>query len=258
MKTEWNIKKEMMQSIRQYKFLIVFTFLIFFAIMTPLMSKLVLPQLLTNYYPDLDPQIIEQMLGTTQTNAISGFLGDMFEMGTLLIVFLYSGIIAQEIGEKTFVLPLCSGKKYTSVIISKIIVNGPVLILSMIAAVLVNYYYSGVFFDFTAGSIKPATGAAALQGLYMVFILSLLIFIGALVKKPLMTGMIALVPAYGIGLIGKLFNIEIYLPSGLMIQAQKLMQNTAENIWHTVSATLLLIVALLIFSVKHLKRSEFA
>lgn len=257
MKTEWNIKKEIMQSIRQYKFLVVFSFLIFFAIMTPLMSKLVLPELFANYYPDLDPQIIEQMLGTTQTNAILGFLGDMFEMGTLLIVFLYSGIIAQEIGEKTFVLPLCSGKRYTSVILSKLIVNGPVLIISMIGAVLVNYYYSGVFFDFTAGSIKPAIGAAALQGLYMVFILSILIFIGALVKKPLMTGMIALVPAYGIGFIGKLFNIESYLPSGLMIQAQKLMQNTAENILHTVLSTLLLIVILLTISIKYLKKAEF-
>ena len=73
----------MLEAVRSYKYLILFSGIVFWAIMNPLMIKL-MPLLLKNYLPaDLSVLFSEYTIDA----AFIDFMGDVFEIGTLFIVF---------------------------------------------------------------------------------------------------------------------------------------------------------------------------
>ena len=204
MLNSWSLKKEFIYGIRHYRYLIVFAAFMFFAVVNPVMTKLVMPGLFKNHYPEMSSEMIESMLGMTHHDSVRGYLGDIFEMGTLIIAFLFSGIVAQEISERTFILPMCSGKRFREMIYSKFFVNGAILMFTAVTAALTNYFYSGVFFGSTIESAAYVLWAGLFQGVYMLYLLAWLILVGSLVRKRMMTGFIVLIPAYGTMLVGNL------------------------------------------------------
>jgi ABC-2 type transport system permease protein len=252
------MKKELLSGIRSYRFLAVFAGLLFFAVMNPVMTKLVLPEIFRSVYPEMSQEMLNTMFSTTQTGSIQAYLGDIFEIGTLIIAFLFSGIVAQEISEKTLILPVCTGKKYGELMTVKLIANGFILMLATTVAAMINYYYSGVMFGFEMVSSLPVLRAGLLQGLYMVFVLAMLMLIGSLVKKHVLTGLLVLIPAYGMGFIGELFNINDYLPSGLLVEGQMLSLIPSAGMLISVICTLCILVLMIAFTVIRLGKMELA
>ena len=252
------VSAEIRSGLRNYRFLIVLASFLFLAIMTPIMTKLVLPGVFRSAYPDMNREVLDAMFDMTHAESVRAYLGDIFEMGTLIIAFVFAGTVAQEISEKTFILPVCTGKRYGEILTAKLIVNGFVLVLATTLAAAANYYYSGLMFGFGMSSFAPVLRAGLLQGLYMVFVLALLMMVGVLVKKNITTGLLVLIPAYGMSFIGNLLRINRFLPSGLLVEAQMLSLAPSSEMLQSIISTLALIVIAVSLAVIRLGKMELA
>ena len=250
------LQKEWRFGLRTARFLILAAGFLFFAMLTPVMMKLVLPGVIKSQMPGISPEMMEQMFMMTQLSSIQSYMGDMYEIGSVMVAFTLCGLMAQEIRENTLVLPLCSGTRFVHIIAAKMLVFGAALVIVPTAALTVNYLYSGLLFSFEA-RLLPILRSGLLQGVYMVFLLSCLVWWGALFKKPMAAGFMALLTVYASGLLGSVLHISSYLPSGLLDEAMLLTASTSPTLLRTLLMTLLIILVLLAATLLRLGRMEW-
>ena len=255
MDTKALIKKETLDGMRNYRFLIIFAAVIFFAIFDPIMNKLVLPEVLKSQFPNMPAEVMQEMLVTTQVANIRGYMNNVYQISSLVIAFALSGIVAQEISEKTLIFPVCMGKRYGEILLAKILVYGSFLFLATTVSALINYVYAGALFGFDLPS-WPAIRAGMLQGFYMIYLVALLMFMGSLVRKAIPAGLLTLVPAYGTRILGNLLDIDQYLPSGLLVEAEMLAVIPSSSLVGSLVSTLALVVLLLGFTIVRLTNLE--
>lgn len=249
-----NVDKEIKYGFRSGKLLILLASFLFFALLTPLMLKFVLPGILQSQ--GASPQDLSGIMGMTQISCIQIYMNDIFEMGTIIVAFTLCGLLAQEIRDNTLVLPLCSGKHFTSIIGGKLLVFGFALSLIPLLALIVDYMYAGLLFSYEL-EIFPILRAGILQGLYMVFLLACIIMWGAVQKKPIAAGFLTLATAFGLHFIGSLLGIHAWLPSGLLVQAQHLTEAPESSLILTVTITIVLIIAMFALTLMRLKSIEW-
>ncbi len=249
-----NIRKEIRFGFRNYRFLIIFIGFMFFALMDPVMTKFILPEIMKSQM-GLTPEMMAQMVDTTQAGVMRMYMGDVFELITIVLAFSLCGLMSQEIKENTLVLPICSGKRFGGIVGAKTLVFAAVLILAPVLSVLVNYVYTGVLFAFDV-SISTAIDSGLLIGLYMVFLLAMIVMWGAILKKPLAAGFMTLVCAYGLHFIGGALGIQTYLPSALFEQAQ-LLSVPSDTLLYTLIVTLFAILMFMVITLLRLKKLEW-
>ena len=216
-----DVLKELRYGLRNNGFLILAAFMLFFAIATPVMIKVVLPQVMMSQMPGMTMETLAQLMDMTQRGVLLSYMGDLFEIGSLVVAFTLCGLLAQEIHDNTLVLPLCSGKRFSGIVLAKLLVFGLALLLLPGLSLLVCYLYAGLLFDFTVG-ITPVLVSGLFQGLFTVFMLAGLLLTGALLKKPIAAGLTTLLATYGLYALGSLLKLNAYLPTGLLVEAQKL------------------------------------
>jgi len=213
-----DIKKEIKFSTRTGKLLIIFASVTFFAILTPLMTKFVVPQIMKSQFPGMTEELLNQMIDFSQLGNIISFTGDLFQIIPIIIAFAFGGVLASEIKDNTLVLPLCSGKRFVSVISSKIIVIGTILFTAPLFGMIINFYYTGILFDFDV----PFTNvmiSGSLYGFYFIFLLSLILMWGAFTKNNIATGFLTLATSLPLYFLANAFDIHEYFPSSLVKQA---------------------------------------
>lgn len=252
------IKKEILEGIRTYKFLIIIIVFMFFALLNPVMNKLILPEILKSQFTGMSEDMLNSMLVTSQVDNVIGYIGDIFEIGTIVVVLSLASLVAGELKNRSFIFPVCSGKSFTGMVASKIIVYGVFTIIVALLAVLTDYLYAGVLFGFDIQGIMPVIRAGLLLGLFFAFLISLVIASGAFVKKPITAGLIALIPAYGISIVSGLFKINKYTPAGLLTEANRLAEKADPGLILTVLITITLIVAFSALAVLKLNSIELA
>ena len=240
-----DIRKEFLYSMRNSRFLIIAAAFMFLGLLTPIMLKVILPMIFSSQFPGMDESMIEQMVDMSQRGSLQGFFNDLFEMGTIIAVFTLCGLLAQELKDNTLVIPLCSGKSFSHIVSAKMIVFSIIVTASTTAAASVSYLYSGLLFDFDIGYL-PLLQASLLHSLYLIFILSCIIFVGSITSKPIATGVTTLVISYGTYGIGSLLDINKWLPSGLIIQTQSLAAGTGTSLDSDFALTLVITAAIII------------
>ncbi len=250
-----DMKKEIRFGFRSYRFLILFVAFLFFALMDPVMTKFIVPEIMKSQMPGLTSEMMAQLVDTTQAGVMRMYMGDIFELISIVLVFSLCGLMAQEIKENTLVLPLCSGKRFGSIAGAKIAVFGAVLMLASVLAVLINYAYSGMLFAFEV-SLGSAVCAGLLVGVYMVFLLAMIVMWGAVFKKLLVAGFASLASSYGLHLTGGALGIQTYLPSALFGEAE-LLGAPSDTLIQTLIITLLCIIAFVVITVIRLKKMEW-
>jgi ABC-type transport system involved in multi-copper enzyme maturation permease subunit len=249
-----NIGIEIKYGFRSGKLLILLACFLFFALLTPLMLKFILPGILESQ--GASSQDLSGLMNMTQAGCIHIYMNDVFEIGTIIVAFTLCGLLAQEIRDNTLVLPLCSGKHFSNIVGAKLLIFGFALILISLAALMVNYLYAGLLFSFDV-KIFPIIQAGILQGIYMNFLLACVILWGAVAKRPIPTGFLTLVTAFGLHFIGSLLGIHAWLPSGLLEQAQHLIESPESSMILTLTITNLLIFAMFALALVRLKNIEW-
>lgn len=209
------LKKEWMFATRSGRFFILLMSFMFLAVFTPIMLKLVIPEIFAWQFPNLSPEDIALMVNASQLTAIQGFMSDLFELGMIILVFTLSGLMAQEIKDNTLVFPIISGSKFAQILGSKFVLFSLILSVLAFGSILVTYGYSGILFGFEVAFLDMLY-AAALLSVYFSFVVANLIFWGVLLKRTLPAGFITLVVAYLIQAIAGLLTWHEYLPSGMI------------------------------------------
>lgn len=251
------IIKELRYVLRSGRVLVLLASFLFFALLTPVMMKVVLPTILTDQFAGKNSQGIgSDLMDMTQVDCIQNYMGDVFEIGTIIIAFTLCGLTASEIRDNTWVLPLCAGKRFKRMILAKLLVFGTLLIVVPILAMLADYGYSGLLFGFEVG-ILPILYGGLLQGIYMLFLLSCLLIWGTFVKNPIPTGFLVLTTAFGIHFVSTLLRLQEWTPSGLLIEAQKLTPMFTSSLLIPLIVTMLLILIMTGLTVSRLKGIEW-
>lgn len=251
------IKKEIIEGIRSYRFLILLLVMVIFAILDPLMLKL-LPVLLKNQVPEG----VTELFKITQTFAVQNYIKDISQLINIVIILTLAGLLVDERNNKTLVFQYSKGVSVTGMIIGKNTVYTVALPISIFIGFCVNYYYSSVLFIEEPVAIASILKIAGLFSVYYIFIVSLVIFLGSFSQRKLFVGIGSLAIVFTLSALGSINVIKHYLPSNLLSLAGRILgespASTVDNgpILITIGAVILYICIFNILAIYRMNKVE--
>ena len=170
-------KKELVESVRTYRLLIMLITFVILGIMSPLVAKM-LPDILKN--ADLGGMTLT-IPEPTAFDSWTQFYSNMGQMGMLIMIVVFGGITAQEFSKGTLVNILTKGVRRSTVVVSKYLVASVIWTLSYVVAFAVTYAYTVYYW----GSEKLPHAVLAFSGpwVYGLLLLALLVLGGILFKS---------------------------------------------------------------------------
>ena len=246
--------KEIKESIRNHKYLILAVGFIFWALLDPLMLKL-LPLLLKNYMP-VDVSVLFSTF--TRDTAFQTFLKDLFQIGSLFIIFTLMGIISNEVYSKNLVFPYSRGLKPAGMVIAKYIHYLITISLFILIAFLTNYLYIIRLFSGGLLSISVVFKSSLLYILYYAVLLSFLLYLSSLFKRSIIPGIITIVFAYCLSILNQFKTIRSYFPNYLFLKAADIKNIFDSTLIPTVIISFCIIILLVYLSILHMKKIDIA
>lgn len=134
-------KKEMLESIRTYKFYIIAVVFILFGFMNPIIAK-VMPDLLGSLLPDGMTITLSE---PTAIDAWGQFFKNGSQLGIMILVIMFSGIMANEFAKGTLVNILTKGMARPTVIFSKLTAASIQWTISYLLCIMITYVYTAYF-----------------------------------------------------------------------------------------------------------------
>lgn len=136
-------RKEIMESIRTYKLLIMIMVFLLFGMLGPLTAKLT-PQLLESLMAEgIQITIAEP----TALDSWAQFFKNVSQLGLLVITILFSGLMANEFNSGTFINILTKGLPRHTVILSKFTVASGIWTVSYLCCFGLSYVYTAYFWS---------------------------------------------------------------------------------------------------------------
>lgn len=246
-------RKEISEGVRTYRFLILTIGVLFFAISDPILLKL-LPKILASQVGGLD---LGSMIELSQKAAMASFTKNLYQIGTLIVVFTLMGLISGEKTGKTLTIPISMGCSISGVLYSKTIIYGIYMALVSVAGVFVAWIYSGIIFEPGFSTFAAVLKSGLLYGMHFIFVISLLNLFGSLIEKPFIVGITALFFVYMIPVLGNIKILKEFLPSELLTEANLFRIQTSADFFITIASTLVLVVFVNFLTVQKLRRTEF-
>ena len=247
-------KKEILEAIRTNKYLILFIGTIFWALLDPLMLKL-LPLLMKNYLP---PDIAVMFSTFTRDTAFQTFLNDLFQIGTLFIAFTLMGLLSNEVSLKKLVFPYSRGVNPAGIVLAKYIHYVVTISFFILIAFLTNYFYVNSLFIGGILSIEIVLKSSLLYILYYSVLLSILLYLSSLFKKGLIAGISVLVLGYSLSIFNQFETIRAYLPNYLLFKANEIGHIFDNSLIPTVIVSFSLIILLVFLSILRMKKIDVA
>jgi len=247
-------KKEILEAIRTNKYLILFVGTIFWALLDPLVLKL-LPLFLKNYLP---ADLIALFSTFTRDVAFQTFLKDLFQIGTLFIALTLMGLLSNEVSLKKLVFPYSRGANPAGIVLAKYIHYTVTISLFILIAFLTNYFYINRLFTGGMLSIEIALKSSLLYILYYSVLLSILLYLSSLFKRGLIAGITALVFGYSLSIFNQFKTIRAYLPNYLLFKAADIGHIFDNSLIPTVIISFCIIILLIFFSILRMKKIDVA
>lgn len=247
-------KKEILESVRGNKYLILFVGTIFWALLDPLMLKL-LPLLLKNYLP---ADLTDLFSTFTRDTAFQTFIKDLFQIGTIIIALTLMGLLSNEVYLKKLVFPYSRGANPAGVVLAKYIHYTITISLFILIAFLTNYFYINRLFTGGILSIEIVLKSSLLYILYYSVFLSILICLSSLFRRGLIAGITVLVLGYSLSIFNQFEAIRAYLPNYLLFKANEIGHIFDNSLIPTVIVSFSLIILLVFFSILRMKKIDVA
>lgn len=246
--------KEWLYGLRKHSFLILGISFVSLSILTPIMMYIILPEILYQEMLNLPLEEIEKVLDLSQQGVYHNFLNDFTEIGLLIICLVLAKLIPQEIKEHTWHFPKLSGIEVKHVILSKWMISTLAIMIFTVIAFILCYLYTGLLSTFDL-KIYIIFRGALFFSLFASFVVALILWIGTLTKNTMATLIITYVALMLSNTIFSYFEMDSYLPIGLM----RLFQTTAslkplDYLYAVLSATVMTALLLIhsIYRIKHL------
>jgi ABC-2 type transport system permease protein len=167
-------KKEITEYLRTYKLMILVLVFLLFGMMNPVLAKFT-PEIIKAAGLDL------QLPPPTAFDSWAQFFKNVGQMGLVIIVVVFSGIMANEFSKGTLINILTKGLKRSTVIWSKYTVASVIWTLVYLFCFGVTYVYTAYFWDM--GGLYNVFWSFFSLWLYGEFLIALLILGGVLFKS---------------------------------------------------------------------------
>lgn len=235
-------KKEFTEAVRQYKYLMLAAGILLFALLDPIMLKL-LPDILKSQFPaDLSSLFI-----TTQKTAVQGYIKDLNQIGLLSIIFIFSGTLSDEIYNQKLVFPYSKGARPESLVLAKLLNYSLAVGLFTFIGFWVNYYYVTILFSKDPLEPPSLIPSIILMIVYYIFNISLTMLLSSLFKRGLVSGILALAASLTTSTLAGLKSIGKFIPYKLVSMANQFSFNDAAfTIVFTLALSLILIILAII------------
>lgn len=162
-------KKEFIEQLRTYRVLILLSVFFVFGLMSPLLAKL-LPEILSGM--DLQGMVI-MIPEATAIDAYAQFFKNITQMGIIVILLIFGGVISNELTKGTLINVLAKGLRRHTVILAKYTAILSLWTVTLVFASLVNQGYTMFMFD--TSSISNLVFSIFCLWLFGAFLLSLII-----------------------------------------------------------------------------------
>ncbi|MBE3089190.1 MAG: hypothetical protein IMZ41_02800 [Actinobacteria bacterium] len=214
-----------------------------------------LPLLIKNYMP-ADVSVLFSTF--TRDTAFQTFLNDLFQIGSLFIIFTLMGIISNEVYSKNLVFPYSRGLKPAGMVIAKYIHYLITISLFILIALLTNYLYIIRLFSGGLLSISIVFKSSLLYMLYYAVLLSFLLYLSSLFKRSIIPGIITLVLAYSLSILNQFKTIRSYFPNYLFLKAADIKNIFDSSLIPTVIISFCIIILLVYLSILRMKKIDIA
>ena len=171
------LKKELLESARTYKLLIILIVFFVFGILSPLTAKL-LPDIMSSVMTD---GIIINLPEPAAIDSWMQFFKNISQMGLFVTVILFSGILSTELSKGTLVNMLTKGLSRSTVILSKFTSMATLWTISYILAFVVALGYT--VYLFPNDTMSNLLFSVFCLWLFGIFLLAVLMFASTLVKS---------------------------------------------------------------------------
>lgn len=167
-------KKEFYESTATFRLYILLVVFLIFGIMSPLLAKLT-PEIIKSLG---DTGVVIQIPEPTAFDAWAQFFKNIGQIGILVLVILFCGIMSNEFSKGTLINLLTKGLKRHTVILSKFLSSSVLWTLAYLISLGVCFAYTAYFWEIS--KLNNALLAFAAPWLFGELILALLIFGGTL------------------------------------------------------------------------------
>jgi ABC-2 type transport system permease protein len=204
--------KEWLEQRRSYRLLAAVIVLAIAGILGPLTAKY-LPQMLAGM-ADVPAGLAAILPAADISMAVGEYSDNVVQFGVLLALLLPMAAIVGEKSQGTAALTLSKPVSRLSFVSAKVIAQGFTLLLGVLTAALIGYFYIGVLF----GWLDPGAFAAAnaLYGVYLIVLLSLTVLASSLARSTVASAGMAFGALILLGILGSIPVFSPYLPSALI------------------------------------------
>lgn len=208
-------KKEVLESKRQYKYIILAVSFLFFAILEPIMVKL-LPEILKSQLTQGSGDISSLLPPMTQLTAMQNYIKDLFQIVTIVVIFTICSGLSDEITTEKLIFPYSKGSLPIGIVLAKLANYTLALTVFTFIGFSVNYYYSELLLKGAAVAFSSVLASAMYLSIYYFYTITLILFFSSIIKKGVITGIIVLVINYfSIAFIG-IKTISKFIPYKLV------------------------------------------
>ncbi len=241
-------KKEIMESKRQYKYVILAVGIIAFAILNPFMLK-ILPKILEKQLQGN----LSSIFVTTPKSAINEYIKSLFQLGTLFIIFTLGSNLNEEINEEKFVFPYSKGSKPAGIVLAKIIHYTIVITVLTFVGFLTCAYYGNILLQGEKASLTGVMNSAILMSVYYFFNITLVTLFSSFVKKGITAGFITLMITFLSAAFVNLNTIGKFMPYKLVEGADSF---TLEGYLYTILFSIVCSVIFIIITIFKMNKVE--
>jgi ABC-2 type transport system permease protein len=244
-------KKEVIEAIRTHKYLIIALGFIFWALIDPLMLKL-LPLFLKTTIPQ---EMLSQLTSITRAAAFQNMLKNTFQVSTLFVVFSLMGVLSAEVSSKKLVFPYSRGVRPAGMVMAKFIHYIITISVFILTAFILNYLYIKILFTEGILALSSVLQSSLLYMLYYIFVLAILLFLSSIFRKSILTGITTLVIIYTLNIFNQFALIRPYFPNYLLFKSADAAVLDKALI-PAIAITICLVAIMIYFSILRMKRID--
>ena len=176
------VKKELMESSRKYKLLVMLISFFLIGIISPIGTKYlgeILRQLLPEGY-------VLNVRKASEIEAYFQFFKNLSQIGLIVLIFVTSSLMSEELEKRTIVNVLTKGIDRKYIIISKFLSSSLIWAISYTISFVAFRYYVGVFWK-NEISILPVTYSNLIVFEYGLLIIGINLLLGLILKNRILT-----------------------------------------------------------------------
>jgi len=246
------LKKEFFEYTKTYKIFIVLMIFAVFGITNPLIAKL-LPEILENLITD---SVTITLPEPTAYDAWTQFFKNATQMGLIVMVILFSGVLSSELSKGTLINLLTKGLSRTAVILSKYTCMVLIWTASIVLCFGLTYGYT--LYLFPKDKISNLLFSVFCLWMFGLFLLAALLFSATLTRSSfgclLITGVIVVICM----IINIIPAVHRYNPISLSTDNMGLIMNSIEasSLYRTIMISCLLSLIFVSLSVVIFRKKQ--